>query len=193
MIPMLRTPARTRTRMARPFDRLGLGGGVAGRKAPANRRHTSIHETQWTDGDHLAAVFADLTVEEDGTAARAVSLADSGCCNGCSTATHRRSVDVPTGLGKTSVMALWLIALAEGAELPRRLVYVVDRRAVVDQATRFAEQLRRNMPDALASELHLAEGTPRAAHLDPARGFRGQPRLARRPVRAPQSSSAPST
>ncbi len=55
------------------------------------------------------------------------------------------AVDVPTGLGKTSVMALWLIALAEGASLPRRLVYVVDRRAVVDQATRFAELLRKNM------------------------------------------------
>ena len=58
-----------------------------------------------------------------------------------------KAVDVPTGLGKTSVMALWLIALAEGANLPRRLVYVVDRRAVVDQATRFAERLRTNMHD----------------------------------------------
>ena len=28
------------------------------------------------------------------------------------------AVDVPTGLGKTSVMALWLIALAYGAKLP---------------------------------------------------------------------------
>jgi CRISPR-associated endonuclease/helicase Cas3 len=51
-------------------------------------------------------------------------------------------VDVPTGLGKTSVMALWLIARANGARLPRRLVYVVDRRAVVDQATDEAEKLR---------------------------------------------------
>jgi len=58
------------------------------------------------------------------------------------------AVDVPTGLGKTSVMALWLIARAHGAPLPRRLVYVVDRRAVVDQATREAVKLR----DALASE-----------------------------------------
>ena len=32
-----------------------------------------------------------------------------------------RVVDIPTGLGKTSVMALWLIALGEGASLPRRL------------------------------------------------------------------------
>ena len=66
-----------------------------------------------------------------------------------------RVVDVPTGLGKTSVMALWLIALAEGARLPRRLAYVVDRRAVVDQATRFAERLRLNMSGELASSLGL--------------------------------------
>ena len=71
-----------------------------------------------------------------------------------------QAVDVPTGLGKTAVMALWLIALAEGANLPRRLVYVVDRRAVVDQATRFAERLRSNMPDGLAARLRLDGGLP---------------------------------
>ena len=65
------------------------------------------------------------------------------------------AVDIPTGLGKTSVMALWLIALARGVNLPRRLVYVVDRRAVVDQATRFAERLRENMPAGLAERLRL--------------------------------------
>jgi CRISPR-associated endonuclease/helicase Cas3 len=52
------------------------------------------------------------------------------------------AVDVPTGLGKTSVMAIWLIARAHRANLPRRLVYIVDRRAVVDQATAEAEKLR---------------------------------------------------
>lgn len=51
------------------------------------------------------------------------------------------AVDVPTGLGKTAVIALWLAAFAAGAKVPRRLVYVVDRRAVVDQATEEAEQL----------------------------------------------------
>ena len=51
------------------------------------------------------------------------------------------SLDVPTGLGKTAVMAVWLVARALGAALPRRLVYVVDRRAVVDQATEVAESL----------------------------------------------------
>ena len=55
------------------------------------------------------------------------------------------AVDIPTGLGKTAVIAVWLLARACGAPLPRRLVYVVDRRAVVDQATDFAETLRKNL------------------------------------------------
>lgn len=53
-----------------------------------------------------------------------------------------KALDLPTGLGKTSTMAIWLVARACGAAVPRRLVYVVDRRAVVDQATRVAEGLR---------------------------------------------------
>lgn len=52
------------------------------------------------------------------------------------------ALDIPTGLGKTAVMAIWLVAQACGGSLPRRLVYVVDRRAVVDQATEVAIQLR---------------------------------------------------
>ena len=54
------------------------------------------------------------------------------------------AIDLPTGLGKTSVMAIWLIAraLAEpGVSFPRRLVYVVDRRVVVDQATAEADNI----------------------------------------------------
>ena len=57
------------------------------------------------------------------------------------------AVDIPTGLGKTAVMAVWLLARAAGAALPRRLVYVVDRRAVVDQATEFAEGLRKALKE----------------------------------------------
>lgn len=53
-----------------------------------------------------------------------------------------RALDIPTGLGKTSVMAIWLVARALGAPVPRRLVYVVDRRAVVDQATTIALALK---------------------------------------------------
>lgn len=53
-----------------------------------------------------------------------------------------QSLDIPTGLGKTASMGIWLVARACGAPVPRRLVYVVDRRAVVDQATEEAVRLR---------------------------------------------------
>ncbi len=63
------------------------------------------------------------------------------------------AIDIPTGLGKTAVMPLWLIARARGAALPRRLVYVVDRRAVVDQATAEAERLRGALQTDRAAQL----------------------------------------
>lgn len=50
-------------------------------------------------------------------------------------------IDLPTGLGKTMVMAIWLIARANKADVPTRLIYVVDRRTVVDQATDLAQSL----------------------------------------------------
>ena len=86
------------------------------------------------------------------------------------------AVDIPTGLGKTAVMAVWLLGLAQGAALPRRLVYVVDRRAVVDQATGFATQLRsalaeRDELEAVRHALgldgkHLPISTLRGQHVD---------------------------
>jgi CRISPR-associated endonuclease/helicase Cas3 len=73
------------------------------------------------------------------------------------------ALDIPTGLGKTSVIVVWLIALAWQAEnggvrLPRRLVYVVDRRTVVDQATDVAEELRRRLRAAIGRGTRVAEG-----------------------------------
>lgn len=57
------------------------------------------------------------------------------------------SCNLPTGLGKTSVIAIWLIALINHPEkMPRRLVYVVNRRTVVDQTTNEVEKLRENLP-----------------------------------------------
>lgn len=53
------------------------------------------------------------------------------------------SCKLPTGLGKTSVIAIWLSALANGAAVPRRLVYVVNRRTVVDQTTDEVEKYRK--------------------------------------------------
>lgn len=57
------------------------------------------------------------------------------------------SCNLPTGLGKTSVIVIWLIALAtHPRRMPRRLVYVVNRRTVVDQTTnevqRFFDRLQ---------------------------------------------------
>jgi CRISPR-associated endonuclease/helicase Cas3 len=83
------------------------------------------------------------------------------------------SLDIPTGLGKTAVIAIWLVARALGASLPRRLVYVVDRRAVVDQATEVAEALRewvakeRAVADALGlGDRPLSISTLRGQHVD---------------------------
>src|ERR1700677_3689978 len=62
-------------------------------------------------------------------------------------------VDLPTGLGKTMVMAIWLIARSRYCrDLPRRLIYVVDRRTVVDQASDLARKLRANCNQALGIE-----------------------------------------
>ncbi|MCL5947163.1 MAG: type I-U CRISPR-associated helicase/endonuclease Cas3 [Chloroflexi bacterium] len=65
--------------------------------------------------------------------------------------------DIPTGLGKTSILVIWLLALVQQAEdgkisLPRRLIYIVNRRTVVDQATEVAECLRRRLLEPEAQE-----------------------------------------
>ncbi len=58
------------------------------------------------------------------------------------------SCNIPTGLGKTSVIPIWLVALVtqidRGYEqmLPRRLIYIVNRRTVVDQATDIVVEMR---------------------------------------------------
>lgn len=78
------------------------------------------------------------------------------------------ALDLPTGLGKTSVMGIWLVARALGASVARRLVYVVDRRAVVDQATRVAEGLRALVEG--DSELREALGLDRALPISTLRG-----------------------
>src|SRR5579863_8765398 len=59
----------------------------------------------------------------------------------------RRVCDLPTGMGKTSIIHLWMLALRhqmreKKPRLPTRLVYVVDRRTVVDQATEIAERIQ---------------------------------------------------
>jgi CRISPR-associated endonuclease/helicase Cas3 len=56
------------------------------------------------------------------------------------------AVSLPTGLGKTSIIAVWLLALAHNPKcVARRLVYVVNRRTVVDQTTTEVEHYRRRL------------------------------------------------
>lgn len=69
-------------------------------------------------------------------------------------------VSLPTGTGKTSIMAIWLLALAERSaadsrqnSIPRRLVWVVNRRVVVDQATNEVEQISRRINASAIVEL----------------------------------------
>lgn len=81
-----------------------------------------------------------------------------------------QALDIPTGLGKTATMAIWLVARALGASLPRRLVYVVDRRAVVDQATEIAEHLR----EWVANEPPIAEALGLGDRRLPISTLRGQ-------------------
>ncbi|MBS1189673.1 MAG: cas3 [Rhodocyclaceae bacterium] len=61
-----------------------------------------------------------------------------------------RYIKVPTAGGKTAILAVFLAALATQARagmvtLPRRLVLVVNRRVLVDQATGLAERLLRQL------------------------------------------------
>lgn len=95
-------------------------------------------------------------------------------------------VELATGLGKTSIIALWILALARSLEspvrVPRRLAYVVDRRVVVDQASDFAEQIRTRLDAAaldasdllhrVASRLRGAGCTPTVIETSTLRGQR---------------------
>lgn len=76
------------------------------------------------------------------------------------------SCNLPTGLGKTSVIAVWLVALANRpAKVPRRLVYVVNRRTVVDQTTEEVEKYRYRLVTGPPSPLVAGELAERLTDL----------------------------
>ncbi len=59
-------------------------------------------------------------------------------------------IDLPTGAGKTDLIAIWLIALAwyglnrkQATPIPRRLVWVVNRRVLVQQVDEMVRKLTR--------------------------------------------------
>lgn len=58
-------------------------------------------------------------------------------------------VNLPTGAGKTDLIVIWLIALAwysqnrnQASPIPRRILWVVNRRVLVQQVHELAENLR---------------------------------------------------
>lgn len=69
-------------------------------------------------------------------------------------------IELATGIGKTSIIALWVLELgrAHGSAshlIPRRLAYVVDRPVVVDQASEFAEEVRERLEQAASDSNHV--------------------------------------
>lgn len=64
-----------------------------------------------------------------------------------------KNINLPTGSGKTSAIPVWLLAFIKNPSLPRRLVYVVDRRSVVDQATAVVEQMVTRLSPEMQSAL----------------------------------------
>jgi CRISPR-associated endonuclease/helicase Cas3 len=67
-------------------------------------------------------------------------------------------VDLQTGAGKTQLVVIWLLALAwlgangrKGSPVPRRLVWIVNRRVLVQQVFKLANELRQKLgPDGTA-------------------------------------------
>ncbi len=57
------------------------------------------------------------------------------------------TIAVPTGAGKTGIIAVWHWLHESGTEakVPTRLIYVIDRRLIVDSATDYAERLGANV------------------------------------------------
>ena len=78
-------------------------------------------------------------------------------------------IDLPTGAGKTAVLDTAIFCLAvDPASFPRRTVFVIDRRIVVDQVCERAERIRDRVKDAdtevlgavKASLAELGDGDP---------------------------------
>lgn len=73
---------------------------------------------------------------------------------------HPRLVDLETGAGKTELVVIWLLALAwfgsnnrQGPPVPRRLVWIVNRRVLVQQVFTIASELRERLAHGAGAEL----------------------------------------
>src|ERR1035438_379457 len=91
---------------------------------------------------------------------------------------YPRLVDLPTGAGKTDVVVIWVLALSwYGLDpcgrkpAPRRLVWVINRRVLVQQVFRLADKLQEKLSDNDSSLSDVREGLARLS-ADPADIFR---------------------
>lgn len=116
-------------------------------------------------GKRVSEATESTSLEEFNRLYRALTGHDSGCRWQYRLFTHLDAGHIPTdielatGLGKTSIIALWVLALARALDrsslvVPRRLAYVVDRRVVVDQASEFAEQILERLDQAALDSRH---------------------------------------
>ena len=68
-------------------------------------------------------------------------------------------IDLPTGTGKTAVLDTAVFALAIQPEVfPRRVVFVIDRRIVVDQVVERAQLIQKRIQEGSAPVLRLMKG-----------------------------------
>lgn len=69
-------------------------------------------------------------------------------------------LDIPTGLGKTSIIFVWLLAwyktqvISTKTRIPSRLIYIVDRRVIVDQATDEIQKLQDKVKNLMNDKLN---------------------------------------
>lgn len=80
-------------------------------------------------------------------------------------------VDLPTGAGKTDLIVIWLIALAryglnrkQAKPIPRRLVWVVNRRVLVQQVHDLVRELRRALDESESSKTRELKCALRSLH-----------------------------
>ncbi|MDE0268053.1 MAG: CRISPR-associated endonuclease Cas3'' [Acidimicrobiaceae bacterium] len=68
-------------------------------------------------------------------------------------------IDLPTGTGKTAVIDTAIFALAARPDIsPRRIVFVIDRRIIVDQVYKRAERIRNKITEAESGVLATIRG-----------------------------------
>ena len=101
-----------------------------------------------------------------------------------------RVIDLPTGTGKTAVLDTAVFAMAaRRATSPRRIVFVIDRRIVVDQVCQRAQRIRDRVAAGETPILHRVR--ERLHALSDARNAPRSRRLARWGSRGPRVDPSP--